>query len=74
MDHVLGHLVRRGMEAHASFPTASEPTPDEPSFKMPIWGVALLASTSIFFFLILGMVNAQHRATRPPITANNFPD
>lgn len=62
MDHVLGHLVRRGMEAHASFGTAGGPTPDEPPYKMPLWGIVLLAGTSIFFMLMFGMVNAQSRA------------
>jgi hypothetical protein len=57
MDHVLGHVVRRGMEAHASFRAADEPSGEEPRYKMPIWGIILLASTSIFFTLMLGTVS-----------------
>jgi hypothetical protein len=57
MDHVLGHVVRRGMEAHASFRAAGEPSGEEPPYKMPIWGIILLASTSIFFTLMLGTVS-----------------
>ncbi len=59
MNHLIGHVVRRGMEAHASFRfrTAGEPSSDEPPYKMPLWGVVLLTGTSIFFFLMLGMVS-----------------
>jgi hypothetical protein len=62
MDHVLGHLVRRGMEAHASFRAAGEPSPEEPPYKMPVWGIVLLAGTSIFFLLMVGTVSGQSRA------------
>ena len=62
MNNVLGHVVRRGMEAHASFRAAGEPSSEEPPYKMPIWGVILLAGTSVFFFLMLGMVSEQSRA------------
>jgi hypothetical protein len=57
MDHVLGHVVRRGMEAHASFRAAGEPSGEEPPYKMPIWGIITLAGTTIFFTLMLGMVS-----------------
>jgi hypothetical protein len=59
MDHIAGHLFRRGMDAHAIFRAASagEPSPEKPSYEMPFWGTALLAGTIIFFTLMLSMVS-----------------
>jgi hypothetical protein len=46
------------MDAHASFRTTiGDSAPEEPAYKMPFWGVALLAGTTIFFCLMLGMVS-----------------
>jgi hypothetical protein len=66
MDHVVGHLVRRGFEAHASYRANAisdgEPQPDKPEFEMPTWGAILIVATIIFFSVILGMVSESIRS------------
>lgn len=57
MDHVVGHLVRRGIEAHSSYRVSSVDTDGgSPVFNLPPWGAALLACTVIFFVAISSVV------------------
>jgi hypothetical protein len=56
MDHVVGGLVRRGVNAaHASYRASA--VQDEPIYKLPAWGAAVLISTVMFFILMIMMVS-----------------
>lgn len=55
MDHLAGHLVRRGVEAHARLQEGGEPGLDLP--KIPAWGAMLLFATAVFFMGLLTMVS-----------------
>jgi hypothetical protein len=56
MDHAVGHLVRRGMEAHANYRTSGGNTDgSSPAFDLPPWGAALLIGTVVIFVVILSM-------------------
>lgn len=58
MDHAVGHLVRRCMDAHASYRAGASAgmDPQEPSYKMPVWGIVVLAGTAMVFMAFLSMI------------------
>jgi len=55
MDHIVGHLVRRGVDAHANYRTGKPDGNHE--FEMPPLGVFTLAVTAIGFLLALGAID-----------------
>lgn len=55
MDRLAGHLVRRGMEAHATFSESKEPQYELPN--VPVWGKLLLVMTTVVFIGLLSMVS-----------------
>lgn len=57
MDHIVGHVVRRGLEAgHATF-TQDNDQPQIQLPKIPAWGAILLLSTAVFFIAYLSVVS-----------------
>jgi hypothetical protein len=54
MDHVLGHLVRRGMNAHAQYQTSK--SDENYEFNIPAWGVVVLFISGLSFVLALSAI------------------
>jgi len=52
MDHIVGHVVRRGMEAHSQWRASNavvsaDGEADKPVIEIPAWGAAVLAGTVV---------------------------
>lgn len=56
MDHVLGHVVRRGMDAHAEW-RASSSGDDTPNVKISPYGIAVIGSTIVLSLISLNLVS-----------------
>jgi len=54
MDQVVGHLVRRGLDAHETYRTAK---PDgNREFELPAWGITSLVLSAISFVLAISAI------------------
>lgn len=67
---VVSHLLSRGVGL------ASQASSPDPDYKMPSWGVAMLATTAVIFIVKMSMVSpslrpVQHRLT--PTRRSNTP-
>lgn len=54
---MLGSIARRGLDAHASFAM------ENPQYKMPMWGIALLTITAALYLFAQFMVSCRSPAS-----------
>lgn len=59
MDHVVGHVVRRGMEAHTAWQNNRAMDGEKPEINIPAWGAAILGGTVIAFIITTALVSCD---------------